>query len=140
MPSEELEEWEHPLRGRVFEVETTDPDHGARIGRRVVITHHPSRCEGRGCVVHHPSDHPMTNWPVVYRSDKGFSERICYHGIGHPDPDDVAYGRSIGEDWWGVHGCDGCCAHVREGGVQQALDDDRPRREVPPALPARDDG
>jgi hypothetical protein len=29
-------------------------------------------------------------------------ERICPHGVGHPDPDDV-----FATDT--VHGCDGCC-------------------------------
>lgn len=33
-------------------------------------------------------------------------ERICKHGIGHPDPDDLKVQSSWAE---GVHGCDGCC-------------------------------
>jgi hypothetical protein len=33
-------------------------------------------------------------------------ERICPHGIGHPDPDDPAFKNPIE----GVHGCDGCCS------------------------------
>jgi hypothetical protein len=33
-------------------------------------------------------------------------ERICEHGIGHPDPDDRRI--RTGEDM-GDHGCDGCC-------------------------------
>lgn len=145
MPGEELEPSEHPLRGRVFAVDTTDPMTGAHIGKQVVVTHHPFRCEGRGCVVHHPSDHPLTSWPVVYRADKGFSERICLHGVGHPDPDDVEYGRSIGQDWWGVHGCDGCCGAARNAwmqarGVWKASDNDRQNRGVPPPLSTREDG
>jgi hypothetical protein len=42
-------------------------------------------------------------------------ERICPHGVGHPDPDDLAYRISIakkmGKDtkYLGIHGCDGCC-------------------------------
>lgn len=42
-------------------------------------------------------------------------ERICPHGIGHPDPDDIAFKRNrprFGEDMAkadSIHGCDGCC-------------------------------
>ncbi len=31
-------------------------------------------------------------------------ERTCAHGIGHPDPDSLAW---LGCE--GIHGCDGCC-------------------------------
>jgi hypothetical protein len=33
-------------------------------------------------------------------------ERICSHGIGHPDPDDISI--INGKDD-GAHNCDGCC-------------------------------
>jgi hypothetical protein len=33
-------------------------------------------------------------------------ERICEHGIGHPDPDQIMRD----EAGW-VHGCDGCCSN-----------------------------
>jgi hypothetical protein len=38
-------------------------------------------------------------------------ERICPHGVGHPDPDEYAI--ASGGDA-GVHGCDGCCAPTVE--------------------------
>lgn len=82
----------------------------------LVGLHDPSRCEGRGCVVHHPSDHHMVDWPKVLRGRTPFdikpvhTERICEHGVGHPDPDDVAYFRESGNAYGiSVHGCDGCC-------------------------------
>lgn len=41
-------------------------------------------------------------------------ERICPHGVGHPDPDHIAFvERVAGKDVASVeavHGCDGCCA------------------------------
>ena len=37
-------------------------------------------------------------------------ERICDHGIGHPDPDEFRIRN--GEDD-GIHGCDGCCSGSR---------------------------
>jgi hypothetical protein len=43
----------------------------------------------------------MKDWPQHYRYDRGMTERICPHGVGHPDPDDRTAN--------GVHGCDGCC-------------------------------
>lgn len=73
---------------------------------------HPAyQCQGRGCVVHHPSAHHMRDWPVVWRDDRGLltAERVCGHGIGHPDPDDLAWHVSHGNGWAASHGCDGCC-------------------------------
>lgn len=83
-------------------------------GRVLVNVHKPSACAGRACVIHAPSDHHMVDWPTNWR-DGGFfdikpphMERVCPHGIGHPDPDDAAYHESIGGDI-SNHGCDGCC-------------------------------
>lgn len=43
------------------------------------------------------------NW----RADKGIMERVCRHGVGHPDPDDlIVKSRPELAD---IHGCDGCC-------------------------------
>jgi len=72
--------------------------------------HHKDLCKGSYCPFHNPSDHPLKNAPINIRVDKGgLVERICKHGIGHPDPDSVAYFHKHGEKWAGVHGCDGCC-------------------------------
>jgi hypothetical protein len=35
---------------------------------------------------------------------------MCPHGIGHPDPDSVAFFEKNGDTGFGVHGCDGCCS------------------------------
>lgn len=89
--------------------DVTDSVIGAHMGQQPLVNvHTPDKCEGRGCVLHHPSDHHMREWRTLWRGDRGFMERICPHGIGHPDPDDLAYHKSIGQDV-GVHGCDGCC-------------------------------
>lgn len=40
----------------------------------------------------------------------GFVERFCDHGIGHSDPDSVAFFSKNGLHGTGVHGCDGCCS------------------------------
>lgn len=72
-------------------------------------THGPDECSGPFCVIHNPSDHPLRDAPLNWRADKGVMERICPHGIGHDDPDDVAHRQRMGQSGAGVHGCDGCC-------------------------------
>lgn len=83
-----------------------------QLGSKTVLTHTSDKCKGRNCVIHNPSNHQMREWPRNFRQDTGRTERLCIHGIGHPDPDDVAYwvsqGKSRTEIW--THGCDGCCA------------------------------
>jgi hypothetical protein len=67
-----------------------------------------------GCVIHDPSEHCMVDFPTHYRTDRQLMERICPHGIGHPDPDAIAFAAKMkGVKFAGaelVHGCDGCCA------------------------------
>ena len=72
-------------------------------------THAPTECSGPFCVIHNPSDHPLANAPMQWRTDKQIMERICPHGIGHDDPDDVAHRARVGRESSGAHGCDGCC-------------------------------
>lgn len=85
-------------------------------GEIIKNVHDRSLCEGRPCVVHAPSDHSMRGFRTHFRSglEPGdikppHVERICSHGIGHPDPDDLTYQESVGNKGLGIHGCDGCC-------------------------------
>lgn len=73
-----------------------------RSGR--VLHHHSLSACVPPCLLHAPSGHHMVEWPLNWRSDRYLMERICPHGVGHPDPDDK------NEDT--VHGCCGygCCA------------------------------
>lgn len=75
--------------------------------------HPKSACEGQDCVVHHPSRHNMENWPRHLR-ETTLVERLCRHGVGHPDPDSARFLNEHGpvgsRGTWGVHGCDGCCS------------------------------
>lgn len=75
---------------------------------------HPSgTCAGQNCSIHNPSNHPLKNAPLNWREDRKMMERICQHGVGHPDPDDVAYNviaAGKDEEVYSMHGCDGCCA------------------------------
>ena len=77
--------------------------------------HPESDCDGEDCTIHNPSNHHMREWPTHWRGDKGSMERICKCGVGHPDPDDLAFkikmAKKFGRDYehLGVHGCCGCC-------------------------------
>ena len=72
---------------------------------RLLTVHDPEKCAGKPCCVHNPSDHHMKDWPQNYLDDTGVTERICPHGIGHPDPDQPW----PKDDYRWIHGCDGCC-------------------------------
>lgn len=83
----------------------TEPHFGTSLGVVEIVTHDRKRCQGRACVVHAPSGHHMADWPTVFRADRGITERLCPHGVGHPDPDDLAYRKSVAK--WVVEGDDG---------------------------------
>ena len=75
--------------------------------------HAPEACAGEACCLHNPSDHVMRDFPLHWRDDRGLMERICPHGVGHPDPDHLAWvARTRGPDAArieSIHGCDWCC-------------------------------
>jgi hypothetical protein len=81
--------------------------------QRLSNLHPKSQCEGEACVIHNPSDHSMRSFPTHWRGDRGLMERICPHGVGHPDPDDMSFKQRImspeNARAEGIHGCDGCC-------------------------------
>ena len=80
----------------------------------LVGVHPAGQCAGEWCVIHNPTKNAMSDWPLIWRDDRvpGIFERICPHGIGHPDIDQRDFWREANQEWLGVHGCDGCC---REG-------------------------
>jgi hypothetical protein len=69
--------------------------------------HDITSCRGRPCTIHNPSNHHMRDLPLKWRSDRGIFERICPHGVGHPDPDTPIWVDQ-------THGCDGCCKRPEE--------------------------
>jgi len=73
--------------------------------------HNSESCIGDVCTMHKMSNHPMRTFPQHWRSDRRLMERICPHGIGHPDPDDIKIvnGWEDGKNYELIHGCDGCC-------------------------------
>lgn len=83
-------------------------DYVTGTGQHVGV-HDECNCRGAHCVVHNPSMHSMREWPTHWRSDRYLMERICTHGIGHPDPDHINHLPLALRAVEGVHGCDGCC-------------------------------
>jgi len=70
---------------------------------------HPKKdCAGPHCPFHAPSKHHMAAWPMILR-ETTLVERQCEHGIGHPDPDSLAWFKKNKIKGYEVHGCDGCC-------------------------------
>lgn len=85
------------------------------VGGQILKVHPRSTCRGYWCCIHYPSNHHMREWPQNWREDRAIMERVCEHGIGHPDPDDPSAFRD------GVHGCDGCCARPFEIDIDEEL-------------------
>lgn len=82
---------------------------GEEVQNVVLRTHSKEECRGRFCCLHNPSDHPLKDFPLKWREDIGVMERVCKHGIGHTDPDDLAYRLTLDPYALDVHACDGCC-------------------------------
>lgn len=70
---------------------------------------HPNfACKNEACTIHNRSDHCMRSFPQEWRTDRAIMERICPHGVGHPDPDEYKIRGEKGK-YELYHGCDGCC-------------------------------
>lgn len=103
--------------GEKHKLHVAEPVLGAQVGVLTVRTHREEDCGGPmlpngrpACSIHNPSDHHMVTWPLNWRMDTRVMERFCPHGIGHPDPDHLAFVAYTGTDNGdGIHGCDGCC-------------------------------
>lgn len=87
-----------------------------KIVGRLGGVHGPEYCAGDRCAIHGDPQHPMSEFPRLWRQDRGIVERICPHGIGHPDPGQYDYWATVYADdamalsAQMMHGCDGCCA------------------------------
>jgi hypothetical protein len=94
-------------------VNAAEPAFGIQVGVKRLTVHAPEKCAGQRCCIHNPSNHHMVTWPQNWRGDRGLMERTCPHGVGHPDPDDIAYKSTLDAKnayYEAIHGCDGCCA------------------------------
>jgi predicted house-cleaning noncanonical NTP pyrophosphatase (MazG superfamily) len=97
------------------EPEETVPHEVTVLPNGYQLRHHMrEECQGHHCPLHNPSNHVLKDAPLLWRNDRGLMERMCEHGVGHPDPDDLNYkAMMLGQDTVeteGVHGCCGCCS------------------------------
>lgn len=84
-------------------------DDGYLVGTTLVnCVHAKSDCSGV-CVMHNPTEHNMSTWPLLWRNDRKIVERLCQHGVGHPDPDQWPHWQRTNRMYEQVHGCCGCC-------------------------------
>lgn len=105
---------EKPMSDRDYDLFFTDTG-------QLVKSHGLTACVPP-CAIHAPTEHHMRTWPLHWRGDRGIMERICSHGIGHPDPDDIKIRAGLD---CGTHGCDGCCrgpAPVEEANDEATTD------------------
>jgi len=86
---------------------------------RLAGVHEEGTCIGEYCTIHKRSNHHMRNRPQIWRYDRGIMERICTHGIGHPDPDEYRVIQGYDD---GVHGCDGCCQLINNEETTKILE------------------
>lgn len=116
---------------RFYDPQILDPEIVAQFEAVVftnalVLTHRGDQCQ-EPCPIHAPSDHHMRTMFAQWRRDRNMVERICGHGVGHPDPDQMAYWQQTLSPAEAtaqtIHGCceDRCCIPVapqeREKGV-----------------------
>jgi hypothetical protein len=78
------------------------------FGNKVVGVHEEGQCAGDYCTIHKNSEHRMRDFKQLWRDDRAIMERVCEHGVGHPDPDEIKLRGEHGKAE-AVHGCDGCC-------------------------------
>lgn len=113
--AEKLEEEKEYLEYEDVRLKTHD-EWSDSTGRKFWVHKRNLACDIDGCAIHNPSYHPLCDAKQYMRSDKAWLiERICDHGIGHPDPDSasfIAKQEGNGSIW--VHGCDGCCQDQEE--------------------------
>lgn len=89
----------HPARRNCIPLETANVV--TLVGGQRIYAHAQEVCADQPCTIHNPTPHHMVTWDQNWRSDRSIMERICKHGVGHPDPDDLTTDT--------MHGCDGCC-------------------------------
>ena len=80
---------------------------------KIIWVHPKNKCSGEYCAIHNPSNHRLKGWKMHWRTDRYMMERVCEHGVGHPDPDHIEYVRKmkgdVAAEMESIHGCDGCC-------------------------------
>lgn len=93
--------------------------------RQILVGVHAENdgCHEYNCPIHNPSAFAEAIGHTHYRNDRQMMERICEHGVGHPDPDAQDWRERTFGDRDDVHGCDGCC-RKRPAAPERQFNDD----------------
>lgn len=71
--------------------------------------HDKDFCAGQICVMHNPINGDFRRLLLVWENNVKRYERVCEHGVTHPDPSQFAFWRATGQEQLGTHPCDRCC-------------------------------
>jgi len=93
----------------------------ALLFARLIHVHPNDQCRTWICVMHNPAEGPWRDMTPIWRSDRGIFERICPHGVGHPDPSQFQYWELVDQTWQAIHGC--CSGMCCEGWYRSVLGD-----------------
>ena len=94
-------------------------------GTVLLNVHTADQCAGQHCVIHNPSQHHMIEWPAEWDNDAKQVWRECPHLLLHPDPDDLAFRRTVSllaQHGFFLHYCDGCCQPPIPAPAQKATE------------------
>lgn len=80
------------------------------FNQKLTNVHDAGTCLKEYCTIHNWSDHPLKAAPQRWNETKGLMERVCKHGVSHPDADEIGLQYGDRAD----HVCDGCCSEEVE--------------------------
>lgn len=96
-------------------------DYTDDYGNRIIHVHAPTKeCFERGCTIHNHSEAAKKQGKQLWRHDRQMFERVCEHGVGQPDYDQITFWSILVErgiksqEWFNaemVHGACGECAN-----------------------------
>lgn len=101
---------ERVLMGRHGTGETYTTDSGQLM---LDVHANSPECQEHGCPIHNPSDRAVAIGTTHYNTERQRMDRVCEHGLAHPDPDSQDWRERHFGDRDDEHDCDGCCAHPR---------------------------
>lgn len=92
-----------------FFTDLADNPEGPKVSR-LNFVHSQMACAYRHCAIHGTASiHPLSMEPLIWDDDYQTVQRLCAHGIKHPDKDNVDYFEEIGGFPYVHNQCDGCC-------------------------------
>jgi hypothetical protein len=112
---------------------TETENHLLESGQMLTNVHPRLECIGEWCPIHRPMPGPWSNWPRLWRDDRGIMERVCPCGIGHPVAEMYQWALENGQGFNLVHGC--CLPHICSPRVAKRVLGKADRIAIPDAVP-----